>query len=86
MIRYQPNPKIGLSKEQVEKRKQEDLWNKDTSVPTKSIKRILYDNFFTLFISERSNPSLSIKNFCKEDFKILTLPNFKAGKNPFSIN
>ena len=49
MIRYQPNPKIGLSKEQVEKRKQEDLWNKDTSVPTKSIKRILYDNFFTLF-------------------------------------
>ena len=49
MIRYQPNPKIGLNKEQVEKRKQEDLWNKDTSVPTKSIKRILYDNFFTLF-------------------------------------
>ena len=49
MIRYQPNSKIGLNKEQVEKRKQEDLWNKDTSVPTKSIKRILYDNFFTLF-------------------------------------
>ena len=49
MIRYQPNPKIGLNKEQVERRKQEDLWNKDTSVPTKSIKKILYDNFFTLF-------------------------------------
>lgn len=39
----------GLSKEEVEQRKKQNLVNYDTSVPTKSIKRILFDNFFTLF-------------------------------------
>ena len=40
---------IGLTKEQVEQRKQKNLINYDTTVPTKSIKRIIRDNFFTLF-------------------------------------
>ena len=39
----------GLSVEEVKKREAQNLVNYDTSVPTKSIKRILFDNFFTLF-------------------------------------
>ncbi len=39
----------GLSVEEVRKREAQNLVNYDTSVPTKSIKRILFDNFFTLF-------------------------------------
>lgn len=41
--------KIGLTDEEVKKRQEEGLVNYDTTVPTKSIKKILYDNFFTLF-------------------------------------
>lgn len=44
-----PSIKLGLSKEQIEQRKKDHLVNFDTSIPTKSIKRILYENFFTLF-------------------------------------
>lgn len=40
---------IGLTIEEVEERKRKNLVNYDTSVPTKSIKRILLENFFTLF-------------------------------------
>ena len=47
--RYCPDIETGLSDEQVKKRIDENLVNYDTSVPTKSIKRILFDNFFTLF-------------------------------------
>lgn len=47
--RYFPDVKIGLNDEQIKKRIDENLVNYDTSVPTKSIKRILFDNFFTLF-------------------------------------
>ena len=43
------DPKKGLTKEQVEKRKQKGEVNYDTTVPTKSIKQILQENFFTLF-------------------------------------
>lgn len=39
----------GLTTEEVRKRQKDGKVNYDTSVPTKSIKRILYDNFFTLF-------------------------------------
>lgn len=39
----------GLTDEQVKRRQEEGKINYDTSVPTKSIKKILYDNFFTLF-------------------------------------
>ena len=40
---------VGLTDEEVKKRQELDLVNYDTSVPTKSIKKILFDNFFTLF-------------------------------------
>ena len=38
-----------LSSEDVKKRQEKKLVNYDTSVPTKSIKKILFDNFFTIF-------------------------------------
>ena len=40
---------IGLTKEQLEERKRNGQINHDVSVPTKSIKKILFENFFTLF-------------------------------------
>lgn len=49
MERYEPNIYIGLSDIEVNKRKEEKLVNFDTDVPTKSIKRIIYENIFTLF-------------------------------------
>ena len=47
--RYNPDINEGLNNEQINERKEDNLVNFDTSVPTKSIKRILYENFFTLF-------------------------------------
>lgn len=47
--RYNPNIQTGLTEKQVKERKEQNLINYDTSVPTKSIKRILFENFFTLF-------------------------------------
>lgn len=47
--RYKPNIKIGLTEKQIEQRQKQNLVNYDTSVPTKSVKRILYENFITLF-------------------------------------
>lgn len=47
--RYNPNILTGLNDEQINERIKENLINYDTSVPTKSIKRILFENFFTLF-------------------------------------
>lgn len=41
--------KVGLNDEEVDKRVKDNLVNYDTSIPTKSIKQILIDNFFTLF-------------------------------------
>ncbi len=41
--------KIGLTEEQVKHRQENGEVNYDTTVPTKSIKKILFDNFFTLF-------------------------------------
>ncbi len=43
------NKPKGLTDEQVKQRQEEGKVNYDTSIPTKSIKKILYDNFFTLF-------------------------------------
>ncbi len=47
--RYNPNPENGLSSNQVNIRKQQNLVNCDTTVPTKSIKSIITGNFFTVF-------------------------------------
>ena len=49
MVRYNPKPKEGLNTEQVEERLRDNLNYTDVSVPTKTIKRIISDNFFTLF-------------------------------------
>lgn len=40
---------IGLNSKQVEERKAKNLINKDTTLPTKSIKQIISENFLTLF-------------------------------------
>lgn len=39
----------GLTKKEIEDRINRNLVNYDTSIPTKSIKRIIFDNLFTLF-------------------------------------
>ena len=49
MIRYNPKVKDGLTSEQVKTRMEENLNYQDVSVPTKTIGRIIRDNFFTLF-------------------------------------
>ena len=49
MQRYNPDYKTGLNYEQVNKRKEENLINYDTTVKTKSIRSIIISNFFTLF-------------------------------------
>ena len=43
------NIKTGLTEKEVKERQENGLINYDTTVPTKTIKRILYENFFTLF-------------------------------------
>ena len=40
---------IGLTSKQVEERKNKNLVNSDTTLPTKSIKQIIKENFITLF-------------------------------------
>ena len=40
---------MGLTNEEVKQRQEEGLVNYNTDIPTKSIKRILWDNLFTLF-------------------------------------
>lgn len=47
--RYNPDYKIGLTNNQIEERKKQDLINHDMTQKTKSIKSIIYSNFFTLF-------------------------------------
>lgn len=47
--RYNPNIKEGLNEQQIKNRIEQGLINKDTTVPTKSIKSIITSNFFTLF-------------------------------------
>ena len=47
--RYSPDINIGLTDEQINERKKENLVNLDTSVLTKTIPQILKENFFTLF-------------------------------------
>ncbi len=49
IIRYNPDKDKGLSKSQVNKRKEQKLVNVDASVSTKSIPKIISDNLFTIF-------------------------------------
>ena len=48
-MRYNPDIKVGLSTEEVNKRVSENLVNYNDQPPTKSIGKILRDNFFTYF-------------------------------------
>lgn len=65
--RYNPDINNGLSNEEVNKRIEEGLVNYDSSVPTKSIKQIIFDNFFTLF--NFLNLFLGIAIFCVGSYK-----------------
>jgi len=49
MKRYNPKLDEGLTLKQVKERILNNLVNYDTSIPTKSVKKIISDNFFTLF-------------------------------------
>lgn len=49
MERFNPNLNDGLSNKQVKLRIEQGLTNKETTVPTKTIPRIIRDNVFTLF-------------------------------------
>lgn len=49
IIRYNPEPNTGLSDKQILDRKNTGLVNKDVSIPTKTIPRIIKDNLLTLF-------------------------------------
>lgn len=49
VLRYAPNSKVGLTKQQIEERKAHNLVNHDMTQKTKSIKAIIYSNFFTIF-------------------------------------
>lgn len=46
---YNPDKKEGLTSKQIEERIADNLINYDTSVPTKSVKAIIFSNVFTLF-------------------------------------
>lgn len=65
--RYEPNINTGLNSEQLKKRIEQNLINYDTTVPTKSIKQILFENFFTLF--NLLNLVLGIAIFCVGSYK-----------------
>ena len=49
MERFNPNLNEGLSSNQVKLRIEQGLINKEMSIPTKTIPRIIRDNIFTLF-------------------------------------
>ncbi len=49
MKRYEPKISVGLTDEQVNERVDDGFVNYDSSLPTKSVKQILFENFFTLF-------------------------------------
>lgn len=65
--RYNPDIKTGLTKEQVQNRKEENLINYDTNVSTKSIKSIIMSNFFTIF--NLMNLLLAIAVFAVGEYK-----------------
>lgn len=68
--RYNPDIATGLTKEQIKERIKDGLVNYDSSVPTKSIKQIIFDNFFTLF--NFLNLLLGIAIFCVGSYKNMT--------------
>ena len=67
--RYNPNPKYGLSEQEIQERIKNNLVNYDTSVPTKSIKQIISSNIFTLF--NLLNVALALAIFLVGSYKNL---------------
>lgn len=67
IIRYEPNVEEGLNNLQIEKRREENLVNYDTTVPTKSIKTIIRTNFLTLF--NLMNLLLAVAVFAVGEYK-----------------
>ena len=49
MVEEKKKEQIGLTSKQVQERKNKNLVNADTTLPTKSIKQIIKENFITLF-------------------------------------
>ena len=68
-IRFIPDKEHGLTLKQVQNRIEQGLCNYDTSVPTKTIPRIIRDNFFTLF--NFLNLFLGVLVFCTGSYKNL---------------
>ena len=66
-VRYSPTIETGLNDEQVAERRTNGLVNNDKPLPTKSIKRIFYDNIVTLF--NVLNLLLGIAVFCVGSYK-----------------
>lgn len=48
-LRYDPDAKVGLTSKEIEERKKHNLVNRDMTQKTKSMKAIVYSNFFTVF-------------------------------------
>ena len=69
-MRYKPEIHEGLSTEQVESRKAENLVNYDTTIPTKSIKSIIIGNIFTIF--NLLNFGLALAVFFTGSYKNMT--------------
>lgn len=67
--RFSPDCEKGLFQEQVNKRFEDGIYNYDSSVPSKSIKRIIADNILTLF--NLLNVSLGIAVFLVGSYKNL---------------
>ena len=65
--RFKATQEQGLTEEQVRQRISEGLVNDDQALPTKSIKRIFYDNIVTLF--NVLNLLLGIAVFCVGSYK-----------------
>lgn len=66
-LRYYPDINVGLTTNQIEERKEHNLVNRDMTQKTKSIKAIVYSNFFTVF--NLMNLLLAIAVFSVKSYK-----------------
>ena len=69
IVRYNPDCNSGLSTDQINQRKKDNLVNNDTAVPTKTIPRIFFENIVTLF--NILNILLAIAILCVGSYKNL---------------
>lgn len=69
IVRYNPDCNSGLSTDQINQRKKDNLVNNDIAVPTKTIPRIFFENIVTLF--NILNILLAIAILCVGSYKNL---------------